>query len=130
MIRVLVVDDYQLLREALRALIEGEPDMEVIGEAGDGSSALQLARHLAPTVIVMDVDMPIMDGIEATRRIVAKTPGTRVIAYSATLDSHIASQALAAGAIDFVSKRTAPLEILRRIRSAACMPNTLSGSAP
>lgn len=121
-IRILVVDDYPIVRQALRAMIEGEPDMEVVGEASEGMSALPLARDLAPAVVIMDVDMPVMDGIEATRRIVAETPQIRVLAYSATEDSESVAQMFEAGAVDLVSKRTRIVELLGRVRDVARVP--------
>ena len=98
-LRVVVVDDQELLRTAFRALIDAEDDMEVVGEASDGAQAVDLARSTSPDVVVMDVRMPVMDGIEATRRITSAGPGSpRVLILTAfDLDEYV-FEAIRAGA--------------------------------
>ena len=119
MIRLLLADDHKVVREALRSVLEVEPDIEVVGEAGDGAAALQLVRALLPCVVVMDIVMPGIDGIEATRRIVAETPGVRVLALSTHFDRRIVAQMLEAGAIGYVVKSAGRAELLQGIRSVA-----------
>ena len=78
-VRILIADDHELFRRGLRMVLEDEPDIEVVGEAGDGRSAVEMAREHAPDVVVMDVRMPILSGIEATRQIKEEEPGTRIL---------------------------------------------------
>jgi DNA-binding NarL/FixJ family response regulator len=116
---VLVADDEALLRAAYRSLIEAEDDLEVVGEAADGQQAAELATDLAPDVIVMDVRMPVMDGIEATRRIIHDRPGIRVLMLTTfDLDEYVFA-ALRAGASGFVLKNRPPEELLGGIRTVA-----------
>src|SRR5687768_12279917 len=96
--RVLIVDDHAMLRSALRALVSGEADLEVAGEAAGGRDAARLARELKPDVIVMDLSMPEVDGLAATRDAIAAQPGVRVIAFSAHLDRALFDRAFDAGA--------------------------------
>ena len=116
---VLLVDDHQILRQGLRRLLEAEPAFKVIGEAGDGRDAIRLARELRPDVIVMDISMPELNGIDATRRIVADRPGARVIALTAHADHRTAGDVLRAGASGLVAKDGAIDELLRAIRVVA-----------
>jgi DNA-binding NarL/FixJ family response regulator len=120
-IRVLIVDDQELLRTAFAALIESEDDMEVVGQAAEGAEALQLAMSLSPDVIVMDVRMPVMDGIEATRRITARSTDGRPRVLTLTtfdLDEYV-FEAMRAGASGFVLKSRPPEELLEAIRVIA-----------
>lgn len=125
MIRVLIVDDQQLLRDAFAALIEAEDDLEVVGQAADGSEAVRLATAASPDVVVMDVRMPVMDGIEATRLITAAgaaggaTRGPRILILTTfDLDDYVYG-AMRAGASGFVLKSRPPEELLRAIRVIA-----------
>ena len=119
-IRVLVVDDQALLRAAFSLLINAEDDLEVAGEAADGRQAVELAASLAPDVIVMDVRMPVMDGIEATRRITAgRSTQTRVLMLTTfDLDEYV-FEALRAGASGFALKSRPLEELLSAIRTVA-----------
>lgn len=81
-IRIILADDHKIVREGLKALLERQKDMEVIAEAGDGRTIVSLAQELSPNVIIMDIAMPDMNGIEATRQIIAKTSGVKIIALS------------------------------------------------
>ena len=119
-IRVLVVDDQALLRAAFSLLINAEDDLEVAGEAPDGRQAVELAASLAPDVIVMDVRMPVMDGIEATRRITAgQSTKTRVLMLTTfDLDEYV-FEALRAGASGFALKSRPLEELLSAIRTVA-----------
>ncbi|MFI6155122.1 response regulator [Kitasatospora sp. NPDC051170] len=118
-IRVLIADDEALLRMAFTTVIEAQPDMEPVGEAADGDQAVALARELRPDVVLMDVRMPGTDGIEATRRLTAARPRTRVLILTTfDLDAY-AFAALNAGACGFLLKNTRPHELLTAIRDIA-----------
>ncbi|MFG2291782.1 response regulator [Streptomyces sp. NPDC048603] len=119
MIRVLVVDDQQLVRMGLRMLFEQARDIEIQGEADNGAEAVRLAQRLAPDVVLMDLRMPGMDGITATRRILAARPATRVVALTTFDDDDHLYPALAAGACGFLVKDTPPAELLEAVRRAA-----------
>ncbi|SDL39437.1 response regulator [Nonomuraea jiangxiensis] len=126
MIRVLLVDDLQLVRAGLRMLCESADDVTVVGEAGDGRTAARLAEQLLPDVILMDLRMPLMDGIAATEAIVAARPGTRIIALTTFDDDDHLYPALAAGACGFLVKDTSPGELLDAVRRAAAGESTYS----
>ncbi|QXJ24585.1 response regulator transcription factor [Actinomadura graeca] len=119
MIRVLLVDDQQLVRMGLRMLCDSAPDMEVVGEAGDGRDAPRLVEELHPDVVLMDLRMPGVDGIAATRRIAAARPSVRVVVLTTFDDDDHLYPALAAGAAGFLVKDAPPTELLRAIRMAA-----------
>ena len=119
MIKVLVVDDEALLRSAFSSLIEAQDDLQVVGAAADGQQAVDLTARLAPDVVVMDVRMPVMDGIEATRRIARDVGGTRVLILTTfDLDQYV-FEALRAGASGFALKSRPPEELLSGIRTVA-----------
>jgi DNA-binding NarL/FixJ family response regulator len=120
-IRVLVADDQTLVRAGFRVLVESAPDLEVVGEAGDGVEAVELARRELPDVVLMDIRMPRMDGLEATRRIVAldRAEGIRVLVLTTfDLDEYV-YEALRAGASGFLLKDTPPADLLAAIRVVA-----------
>jgi DNA-binding NarL/FixJ family response regulator len=120
-IRVLLVDDQGLVRAGFRALLDDAGDIEVVGEAGDGAAAVELARSTRPDVVLMDIRMPVLDGLEATRRIVADEllAGVRVLVLTTfELDEYV-FEALAAGASGFLLKNTDPMELLRAVRVVA-----------
>ena len=119
MIRVLIVDDQALVRAGFRMILEAQPDLEVVGEVGDGSAAIDAVRTLRPDVVLMDIRMPGLDGIEATRRLTeAGVPGKIVILTTYDLDEYV-FDALAAGASGFLLKHVPPEELVRGVRVAA-----------
>lgn len=122
-VRVVLADDQPLIRAGLRVLIADTPDLEIAGEAGTGAQAVQLARDVQPDVVVMDIRMPGMDGIEATQMITADSLGTRVLILTTFDDDDNVYASLRAGASGFVVKDMVPEDILAAIRVvAAAMP--------
>jgi DNA-binding NarL/FixJ family response regulator len=119
MTSVLIADDQALVRVGLRKILESEPDTTIAGEAGDGEDAVESARRLRPDVVLMDIRMPVLDGIEATRRIVAAQPSTRVLILTTFgLDGYV-YDALRAGASGFMLKDAPPEEIAGAVRIVA-----------
>lgn len=118
-IRVLLVDDQSLIRLGFRMVLENEADLEVVGEADDGAGAVALATELEPDVVVMDVRMPGMDGIEATGRIAGRLPGVRVLIVTTYDLDEYAFAGLRAGASGFLLKNARPAELLQAIRTVA-----------
>ncbi len=117
-VRVLLADDHRVMREGLAAMLDEEHDMEVVGQAGNGREAVDLAYQLAPDVVVMDVAMPVMAGDEATRQIKKHLPNTRVIALSMFEDSHMSRRMHKAGAETYLSKTGPSEDLLAAIRSS------------
>jgi DNA-binding NarL/FixJ family response regulator len=118
-IRILLVDDQALFREGLRTLLSLQPDLEVVGEAGNGEEALRLAARLRPDVILMDLQMPVLDGVESTRRLRAAHPECRVIVLTTFDDDEYVFEGLRAGAIGYLLKDTPSARLLEAIRAAA-----------
>ena len=121
-IRILVVDDHALFREGLRALLAAFPDIAVVGEAADGEEAIAQAERLQPDVVLMDVAMPGIDGIEATRRILRLNPNLGIIIVTMVEDTDSVFAAMRAGARGYVLKGAHHDEMLRAIRAAAGRP--------
>jgi len=117
--RVLICDDHDLIRQALRAVISAEPDMEVVGEASNGSQAVTLTRDLRPDTVIMDLQMPGISGIEATRRIKTLMPHTTVIVLTVHEENEYILRALEAGAAGYLTKGVISKEIPMVIRTAA-----------
>lgn len=116
-LRVLVVDDHPLFRYGLSAALAAAPDVEVVGEASGGGAAVSLAASLHPDVVVMDLNMPDLGGIEATRRIVAHDPGVRVLVLTMFDDDDSVFAAMRAGALGYLLKASRPTQVLRAVRS-------------
>jgi len=116
-LRVLLVDDHKLLRESLRYLLNLEGDIEVVGEAGNAKEALDLAAHMHPDIVIMDIGMPGINGIEATRQLIDLVPDVKVIALSGYTDRHFVDEMLNAGASGYISKAAAGDELLKAIRA-------------
>lgn len=118
-IRIILIDDHKILRDALKTVLDREHDIVLAGEASDGAEALKLVRENRPDVVVMDVGMPNMGGIETTRALLAEHPGLRVLALSTYSDRRIVLQMLDAGACGYVVKSAGRDELLRAIRAVA-----------
>ncbi|MEJ2070785.1 MAG: response regulator transcription factor [Syntrophobacterales bacterium] len=114
--RILVADDHQILREGLVTLLE-KAGMTVVGEAGDGRTAVRLAKELKPDMVIIDIAMPELNGIEATRQIVEEVPGVKVIALSMLADKHFVRGMLQAGASGYLLKYCASQELVQAIRA-------------
>jgi DNA-binding NarL/FixJ family response regulator len=117
--KVLLADDHAMLRQALRKVLEREDDIDVVGEANNGGDTLRLAKELAPDVIVMDISMPGVDGINATRRLIGGNSAARVLALSTHAERHFVAQMLTAGARGYVVKTASIAEMLKAVRSLA-----------
>ncbi|MFQ5721554.1 MAG: response regulator transcription factor [Candidatus Aminicenantales bacterium] len=116
-IKILIADDQKMIRQALRNLIKKEPDIEVIGEAEDGLASVKMAEKLMPDVILMDVVMPGLSGIEATRRIKIKFPSIKIIAFSIFLDKELVREMLKAGASAYLAKEDMVEEWLKAVKT-------------
>ncbi len=117
-IHLLLVDDHQVVRTGLRMLLEGQPDMKIVGEADSGIQALDKAKELSPDVIVMDITLPDISGIEATKRLKAELPDIAVVALTIHEDEQYFFEMLQAGASGYVPKRAAPEDLITSIRAA------------
>jgi len=115
---VLLVDDHALVRAGLAALLGGAERIEVVGQAADGERAVELACRLRPDVVLMDLSMPVLDGVAATRSILAALPGTRVVVLSSFADRRRVCEAIAAGAVGYLIKDCDPHDIIAAVRSA------------
>lgn len=123
--RVMIVDDHPVVRKGLASFLGHEPDIEVVGMADSGEQALEMAAELHPDIVLMDLSMPGMGGIEATRRLVEKEPSTRVMMLTSFGGHERMVEALKSGAVGYVVKDTAPADLLIALRSVAS-----TGKAP
>jgi DNA-binding NarL/FixJ family response regulator len=118
-IDVLVVDDHPVVRAGLVALVGGAGDLRVVGEAVDGEQAVELGARLRPDVVLMDLSMPVLDGVGATRQLLAEHPGCAVVVLTSFADQARVEEALAAGAVGYLLKDSDPRDLLAAVRSAA-----------
>jgi len=118
-IRILLVDDHAVVRQGFKMILGAQPDMEIIGEAGNGREAVELADQLRPDIVVMDVAMPELNGIEATRRLSTALPNTRVLALSMHKDSVYVREMLKAGAKGYLLKDSVEHDLLDAVRTLA-----------
>jgi DNA-binding NarL/FixJ family response regulator len=117
--RIMLVDDHEVVRQGLRSLLEREEGIKVVAEASDGHTALRLAAEVSPDIVIMDVRMPDLNGVDATRQMVAAHPGLRVIALSAQADAQSTSEMLRAGASGYVLKEAAFEELVIAIKAVS-----------
>ena len=128
-IRMLIADDHEIVREGLRTFLSEEPDIEVLGEAVNGAEAVTLAARLHPDVVLMDLLMPEMDGIAATRRLLEVSPSSQVLVLTSFSENHKVREAIQAGAIGYLLKDVLRTELLQAIRAAAQGQPTLHPEA-
>jgi DNA-binding NarL/FixJ family response regulator len=128
-IRIVIADDHSVVRQGLRMFLSLDPELEVIGEAANGQEAVSAAHQLKPDVVLMDMLMPVMDGIEATRTIRSELPDTEVIALTSVLEDNAVVGAVKAGAIGYLLKDTQADELCRAIKAAAAGQVQLSPQA-
>ncbi len=119
MIRVLIADDHPLLRQGIRHLLESQPDMEVIGEVGDGEEAVRQSVDQKPDVVLMDIEMPVVDGLQATRRIRSECPATRVLVLTIHVEDEYVQGLLKAGADGYLLKSTYGPSLVEGVRLAS-----------
>jgi two-component system response regulator NreC len=117
-LRILLGDDHTLLRHGLRKILEERPDWEVVGEAGDGREAVKLAAELKPDVAILDIGMPLLNGIDATRQIVRRLPGIRVLILSMHAEEEYIARALNAGATGYLLKDSAGQDLISAVEAA------------
>jgi DNA-binding NarL/FixJ family response regulator len=125
-LKVLIADDHKIIRDGLRSLLSGYPEIQLVAEAEDGRETVELVKELSPQVVVMDIAMPDLNGIEATRQIVAEHPGIKVIALSMHSDKRFVSEMFKAGASAYLLKDCAFEELVTAIRSVIANKNYLS----
>lgn len=118
-IRILITDDHLVVRQGLRLFLSDDPEMEVVGEAADGAQAVKLAQELKPDIVLMDMLMPVMDGITATAQIRSALPDTEIIAITSVLEDSAVIGAVKAGAIGYLLKDADPEELRTAIKAAA-----------
>ncbi len=118
-VRILLADDHALVRQGFRMILAAQPDLEIVGEAGNGREAVEMASTLKPDLVVMDVSMPELNGIEATRRILEESPRTRVLALSMHKDSVYVREILRAGARGYLLKDSIDSDLLAAVRAVA-----------
>lgn len=128
-IRIVIADDHSVVRQGLKMFLGLDPELEIIGEAADGAEAVRLARELKPDVVLMDMLMPVMDGIAATQAIRSELPDTEVIALTSVLEDSSVVGAVKAGAIGYLLKDTQADELCRAIKAAAAGQVQLSPQA-
>jgi len=128
-VRLLIADDHAMVRQGLRVFLELDHEIEIVGEAGDGEAAVRMATRLHPDVVLMDLLMPVMDGVTATAKIRRELPDTEVLALTSVLESGLVIQAVQAGAIGYMLKDTQALKLRQAIKAAAAGRVQLSPEA-
>lgn len=123
--RILLAEDHEIVREGLRSLVNAQPDMEVIGEASNGQAAIERARELGPDIIIMDVSMPRMNGLQATGKLKQDFPNIKVLALTRHTDTGFLQQLFRAGASGYVLKQSTSDELMRAVRAIAAGGNYL-----
>ena len=118
-VRILLADDHTVVRQGLRKVLEERPDWEVVAEAGDGREAVRLAEQHKPDVAILDVAMPLLNGIEATRQIARRVPGTRILVLSMHADEAYVTQILQAGATGYLLKDSADVDLLQAVNEVS-----------
>lgn len=118
-LRIILADDHQLVREGLKMLVESQPDMEVVAEVGDGNAALNQAKELQPDIIILDISMPRLNGLEATKKLKQFCPDTKVITLTRHNETGYLKQLLSSGVSGYVLKQSASSELIRAIRAVA-----------
>ncbi|HEX8145477.1 MAG TPA: response regulator transcription factor [Pyrinomonadaceae bacterium] len=124
-LRILLVEDHEIVREGVRTMVSAQADMEVIGEAGDGRTAIRLAEELRPDIVVMDISMPDMNGLQATEKLKQLRPEIKILTLSRHTDVGFLQQILGAGASGYVLKQSTSTELIRAIRTVAAGGNYL-----
>lgn len=124
-LRILLAEDHEIVREGLRSLVNAQPDMEVIGEASNGQAAIERARELGPDIIIMDVSMPRMNGLQATGKLKQDFPNIKVLALTRHTDTGFLQQLFRAGASGYVLKQSTSDELMRAVRAIAAGGNYL-----
>jgi len=118
-IRILIAEDHQTVREGIKLLVNNQPDMEVIGEAGDGDIAIKMAQELKPDLVLMDISMPSLNGLKATKRLRSMQPNIKIITLTRHTDDGYLQQLISAGSNGYVLKQSAPTELINAIRTIA-----------
>src|SRR6266550_2620948 len=118
-IRVLLVDDHTVVRQGLRRILETDDEIEIVGETGDGRSAVEMAQRMHPNIVVMDIALPELNGIEATRQIVKRSDGTKVLILSMHLDEVCVRESLKAGARGYLLKDSEDLDLVNAVKMLA-----------
>lgn len=119
MIKIVIAEDHQTVREGIKLLIEAHPDLEVVGEAGDGEEVIKLAKELLPELLLMDISMPRMNGLKATKELRLRHPDLRILVLTRHRDDGYLRQLIAAGANGYVLKQSAPDQLISAIRTVA-----------
>ncbi|MBO0788876.1 MAG: response regulator transcription factor, partial [Actinobacteria bacterium] len=119
MTTILLADDHHLVRAGLAGLLDSADDLQVVGQAADGRQAVELAAELAPDVVLMDLSMPVTDGVEATRQLLTADPAAKIVVLTSFSDQPRVADALAAGAVGYLLKDCEPRDLLAAVRAAA-----------
>src|SRR5437899_9041317 len=116
-LRILIAEDHQTVREGVKLLVNAEPDMKVIGEAGDGEAAINEANRLKPDILLMDISMPTLNGLKATKRLRSQNPGLKILILTRHTDDGYLQQLIGAGSNGYVLKQSAPNNLINAIRT-------------